>query len=190
MADTERVPTFVVGAELDSLVAEPEWHGLITKVRKVFHGQLAYSADWYPFELGAPNPPVDRIGVDAYFPVGAGNNATVGQLVDDWNAWWDALPRSIHPSKIVIDEIGIPAQDGAYEAPFSYGNPDLPLNFSIQSKWFTAACEVVQRRHIAGMYFWNVAFDYDPEGLSSPLSFVGRPGAEAIKRCFQGWNHR
>jgi hypothetical protein len=184
MAQADGVSTFIVGAELSSLAGEPQWQGLVSAARNLFHGQLTFSSDFDVFHEGDRTPNVDVQGVDAYFPVSASNDASVPELQADWNSWWTSLPSFDHPSDVVIDEIGIAAQDGEYAQPYNVGVPGQPLNLAIQYNWFTAACQTVQKLHIAGIYFWNLVYNESPSNLASPGSFVGRPGEQAIKNCF------
>jgi hypothetical protein len=182
-AQANGVATFIVGAELSSLAAEPEWPALIAKARIAYHGELAYSSNFDVFQKGDQQPPVDRLGVDAYFPVLVSSDAPLTQLEAAWDFWWSTLPHSIKPSKVVIDELGIAAQNGAYQVPYNTDFTGEPINTVIQTNWFAAACQAVQQFHIAGIYFWNVDFG-NPTEITSPSSIVERAGAQGIRKCF------
>jgi hypothetical protein len=184
MANTHKVTTFIVGAELNSLSGASQWKHLLAQARKLFRGELAYSSNWDTFHDGGPNPPADSIGVDTYFPVSAGNHAPVRKLIADWNSWWNTLPSDVNQQETVIDEVGIAAVDGAYAAPYESGEPSQPLKLSIQSNWFRAACSVVKNRHLAGIYFWRLTFGGSLTVSTSPTSFVGRPAERVIRNCF------
>lgn len=186
MAEADGVSTFIVGTELTTLQGDQEWPVLISKEKSDSHIEIAYSENWDSFHEGYPaTPPVNRLGVDDYSPVMVSSDASVEQLVQGWDSYWNTLPHGIDPSKVVIDELGIAAQDGGYQKPYNVDITGQPLNLSIQSNWFTAACQVVKQQGIAGVYFWNVPFDTNQSVESSPTSFVGRPGAQAIKSCFK-----
>jgi hypothetical protein len=184
MAQANGVTTFDVGAEFTSLEAEPEWAQLVSQARTVFSGQLAYSANFDTFHAGDPMPPVDRLGVDDYAPVELSDTAALAQVENAWDAWWETTPTSISLSQVVIDEMDIAAQDGAYQKPFATNLPGAPLNLAIQSTWFTAACQTVQQFRLAGIYFWAVNLGSSLTEATSPGSFIGRPGAGAISSCF------
>lgn len=184
MANTCKVTTFIVGAELDSLSGASEWKQLIAQARKLFRGELAYSVNWDGFHEGESNPPADSIGVDTYFPVSAGNHASVPELIGDWNSWWNTLPSDVNQHATVIDEVGIAAVDGAYAAPYESGEPSQPLKLSIQTNWFKAACSVVKNRNLAGIYFWSLTFGGSLTVSTSPSGFVGRPAQQVIRNCF------
>ena len=184
VAQANQVSTFILGAELNSIAAATEWKSLIKESQSIFHGQTGYSINWDAFHSTAPLPPVASLGVDAYDPVSVGSTASVSQLVAGINQWWSATPARIDQSKIVIDELGIANQDGAYLEPFAAQlPPSNPINFMIQQNWFSAYCQVVQIRHLAGIYYWGMLFDQTKPDTSM-MSFVGRSGAQAIKNCF------
>ena len=184
MANTCKATTFIVGAELNSLAGASQWKHLLAQARKLFGGELAYSANWDAFHEGGPNPPADSIGVDTYFPVSAGNHASVRVLIGDWNTWWNTLPSDINQNATVIDEVGIAAVDGAYAVPYESGEASQPLRLSIQANWFRAACSIVKNRNLPGIYFWRLTFGGSLTVSNGPTSFVGRPAQQVIRNCF------
>jgi hypothetical protein len=185
VAQDTGVSTFILGAEFNSLAADPQWSSLVNQANAVFHGQTAYSVNWDVFHSTSPDPPVDSLGVDAYDPVSVGPTASIKQLEDGINQWWATLPSRIIQSNTVIDELGIPAQNNAYLEPFAAQLPNEPLNLQIQFNWFTAYCQVIQARHLAGVYFWDLIFGENSNTVTQMMSFIGRPGARAIKSCFE-----
>ena len=187
IAEKYKVSTFIVGVELTSLQSSDQWNKLISKVRKIFHGQLGYSENWDVFHTGKRTPNLARIGVDAYFAVKATPNATIAQLTKGWESWFNTIPASINKSQLVIDEVGIASQNGAYLLPYYSGNKKQSLNFLIQSNWFTAACLTVKNLHLGGIYYWDLFFNNNHQVNSLPTSFVRRPGAQAIKSCFESF---
>ena len=89
---------------------------------------------------------------------------------------------------MVAQEVGIAAEDGAYQKPWLWGRPNAKLNPKIQVNWFTAACEAVERTGLNGIYFWMVDSSIDPKTVDpeteGSAGFIGRPGEDAIERCF------
>ena len=185
-AEKYKIPTFILGVELSSLQSLGQWNKLILKVQKIFHGQLGYSENWDMFHTGKITPNLKRIGVDAYFPIKVTPNVSINNLTKGWEDWFNTIPVNINKSLLVIDEVGIASQNGAYLQP-SYTGNDQPLNFLIQSNWFTAACTTVKNLHLGGIYYWDFFFNNSHQVNSFPTSFVGRPGAQAIKSCFESF---
>jgi hypothetical protein len=184
MAQANGAATFDVGAELTSLEAEPEWTQLVAQTRTVFSGQLAYSANFDVFHAGDPMPPVDRLGVDDYPPLDLSDTATLAQVESAWDAWWSAVPSSVDLTQVVIDELDIADQVGAYQKPYATTLPGAAADLAIQPTWFAAACQTVQQFHLAGIYFWDVGLGASLTVPTSPGAFIGGAGAGAISSCF------
>ena len=187
MASAHRVTSFTVGAELSSLAADPSWDAVDAWVRGVFHGKLSFSNNWDEFAAGhLGGGTVGQQGVDAYFPVHLGDQATVRELISALNGWLNT-PARIPLSGIVVQEAGIAAQPGSYAHPQAWtGSRDW--DFGLQARWYQAMCTVVRERHMAGLYFWDIDFNQNVSRPSPdsdpPLSFIGRQGALAVRSCF------
>ncbi|WP_433451937.1 glycoside hydrolase family 113 [Streptomyces sp. CA-142005] len=187
-ADSEKAATFVIGTELNSLEGDPHWDSVVTNAEKLFGGEVAYDANYDAYVRGPVTMPVTHLGVDAYFPVKVGDDASVDTLVNGWNSWLDRKSTGPLP-KITIAEAGIGAMHGAYHAPGDFYTKRA-VNPQVQANWYTAVCRVVQERHMSGVYWWSIYFDDDPntkpdDRVASRLDFAGRPLTEkAIKSCF------
>jgi hypothetical protein len=181
------VAEFVVGVELNSLQSNRRWTSLIADLRKVFKGELSYSVNFDAYEEDVPTPRVDTVGVDAYFSVSVGDKAPVDTLVDAWDQW---IGRHVggSPDELVLHEVGIAAQNGAYQHPARWGNTEVPLNLTVQKNWYQAICTAVETNNIGGVYFWYLRMHADP-GNEGPrqadrLSFVDRPAQNVIRACY------
>ncbi|MFC4503070.1 MULTISPECIES: glycoside hydrolase family 113 [Streptomyces] len=187
-ADGEKAATFVIATELNSLQGDPHWDSLVDDAEKLFTGEVSYDANWDAYVSGPVTMPVRHLGIDAYFPVKVGDDASVQTLVDGWDNWLDRKATGPLP-KITIAEAGIGAMNGAYHAPGDFYTKRA-VNPKVQANWYTAVCQVVQERHMSGVYWWSIYFDDDPntkpdDQKASRLDFAGRPQSEkAIKACF------
>ncbi|MFF3875351.1 glycoside hydrolase family 113 [Streptomyces sp. NPDC001978] len=187
-ADETKTNTFVIGTELNSLEGDPGWDTLVDSAEKTFSGEVAYDANWDNYVTGRINMPVSHLGVDAYFPVKVPDTAPVKDLVDGWNDWLDKKATGSLPN-ILVAESGIGAMNGAYHAPGDFYSRRA-VNTKVQANWYTAVCQVVQERHMQGVYWWSIHFEDDPntapdDKTASRLDFAGRPLSEkAIKACF------
>jgi hypothetical protein len=186
--------TFTIGTELTSLGGDPNWQPLIAAVRKVFHGphkQVAYSANFTLFVADGDGDVsgVDRVGVDAYWPIYLGQQATIAQLTAGWEQVLQRIAsHGISLRHLVLDEVGIPAISNTYQEPYAWGGGATPLNLQTQYYWFSAALNSVIKYHLAGVYFWRLDFGTNP-AKANPYAidhgtFAGRPGAAAIKKYF------
>jgi hypothetical protein len=188
MAQRTGVAEFDVGVELDSLATSSEWADLIAQARTYFHGEIGYDTNWSVATEGIMGPSsVNALGIDMYRPVSLPSSASVSQLDNAWTTWLRSLP-GVNLRDVAITEVGIPAQNGAFQHPFSTGSASSPISPVIQQKWFGAACDAMRQLHMSGIYFWNIALSLPPgtfnPATAPPMSFVGR-GSSAIKACFQ-----
>lgn len=191
MAQRHQVATLTVGVELASLESETaNWTKLIDALRREFTGEYTYNTNYPNFLANSSKVPVEATGVDAYFPVkDQPDSAGVDTIVAAWDKWLDRRSTGPMPTT-VVSETGIGAQNGAFEAPgdfYRYG----PVNPTVQATWYTAVCQVVKQRQMAGIYWWSINFHDDPltppTNGNSRLDFAGRPATEkAVRDCFSG----
>jgi len=185
MAEQEGVAFLSIGAELKSMSKErARWATLIDEVRRVFQGQITYSANWdeeVPFwDL------VDFIGIDAFFPLQAPDGATVPDLVQAWGKWTGYL-RSLkagYNKSVVITEIGLVNQRGAYRLPFA-SDHGTEIDLQAQANYYKAAFIALEGL-VDGFYWWAVDINkLKPLPGSSPsFSPLGKPAEEVLKRYF------
>lgn len=188
MAQAVGAAQFEIGAELNSLSVDDRWEPLVSQARTVFHGTIGFSNNWDVFHVGRLGPAsVDSQGLDAYFPVSIGDDATVDQLAAAWIDWLNGVPKHIDLRQVVLTEVGIAAQPGSYIEPNAPGDESKPIDRQIQQRWFAAACRAMRYHRMAGIYFWMLDLNHPPGTFDSatgdPLSFVGRGDSE-ITSCF------
>jgi hypothetical protein len=177
----------VIGVELNSLQADSRWASLISAVRQIFRGKITYSANFDAFENKAATPAVDGVGVDAYFKVSSPNNAPINTLATAWQQWIDQYAGK-SADKLVLHEVGIAAQNGAYLHPGQWGSANVSINLTVQANWYAAICQAVEAKNIAGVYFWNVRMHANP-GHEDPqqadrMTFVDRPAQTTLRDCY------
>ncbi len=177
-------------ADLEQYAPASQWRAFFSQVSKVYHGQISYAV-WgrhYYKASGRMLPPVAAMGLTAYPDIHFRHVQcpaipTVRQLVRSWRSLFRQVPATLI-ARTSIDEIGIPAGCGAWNAPWNW-NKRYPPNQAVQARWFTAACLTVRQLNIRAIYFWNanLADDpYHPPAGSLP-SFEGKLGARAIRHC-------
>lgn len=190
MAAGHPVTEFVLGAEFQALEGDPRWAALAQYARDRFPGTIGYDANWDSPAAQRTRLPTDRVRVDAYPILGVADNATTAELTAAWSEW---LRRELPAGGAgeVLSEIGIATQPGAFAQPFQYALPGVPLDESVQERWFTAACAAARERGLAGIYWWRLDFHLDLRGADPATdradSFTGRAGEQAIRRCFSEW---
>jgi hypothetical protein len=185
-AETFDAAAIVIGTELNSMERDKRWSRVTKAAAKIFHGELGYSAnhDRLPGSM-----PIDGVvkSVDAYPPVDLPDTATVPEITAELNKWLAANTIGATPN-LVLAEVAISAHGGAYKKPFSTA-ADGVLVPQIQQRWFDAACALMHKRNLGGMYFWMINLDADPRTAkptaAAPMDFVGGPAEKNVRACFK-----
>jgi hypothetical protein len=187
VAQATGVSELVIGVELNSIQADTRWNPLISSVREVFHGKITYSANFDAYQHKMATPAVNDVGIDAYFGVTEPDTATVDALAAAWVRWIDKYAAK-NTRTLVLHEVGIAAQDGAYAHPAQWGTSTVPLNLGIQDNWYAAVCKAAEQTSLGGMYFWNVSLRQNP-GHEDPrqndrMTFIDRPAEATLRICY------
>jgi len=192
MAQAHHVEHFCISTELNSLSHLSNWSTAIAIAHLVYHGDITFSYSWSATvskQLHASTSPA----IDTYPSL---TSARLGdspaRLLSLWNSLLSTARYAV-PSiaKTTIDEIGIPAQSGAYSSPYNFSLPlsKYPFNQTVQVNWFTAACAFMKSHHMKGIYYWGPFLSnnsgsmlrYPNPGRTSDI----QPAAQlAIKKCF------
>jgi hypothetical protein len=193
IAQTDHVEHFAIQSELDSLADLPNWTTAIQLSRGIYSGNIVFDYSW-----DTPTVKVSRPGttlaIDTYPKVNSPVTATPAQILSQWNHLLTTRTYYRVPSisKVTIDEIGIAAQDGAYQQSYKgqlTPTSTYPFNQTIQVNWFTAACTFMKEHHLKGIYYWGpwLAASYGAM-LSKPdankPSDIQPQAGSAIRRCF------
>ena len=184
MAQKYHISEYVIGTEMKRLSPAKQWKSFLAKSAKIFRGQISYAQNqsvYFPPDTDLP--PTTLTGVDMYEPLkNLSAGASLSKVEAAYDKFFAEMPASI-VGRSAIQETGIEARVGAYQAP-----PNLTLTGTldptIQYNWFTAGCEAVKRFHLRAIFFWKVDLADNPAHPATSLStWEGRLGAVAISRC-------
>lgn len=192
MAQANHVEYFALQTELDSIARASNWISEISLSHAIYKGALVWDYSWKA-SVGKIARRGTTFAIDAYPQLhSVSNAATPSTLAADWGA---VLKQGAYKvpaiSATTIDEIGIPAQDGAYANPSQAALPlsTHPFNQAIQANWFSGACLFMKQHHMHGIFFWGPYLNENSGALlTSPdpnRSSNFQPKAQtAIKHCF------
>jgi hypothetical protein len=174
LARQEGVDVFVMGTEYASMSRdEAAWREIVAEVRRSYDGEIVYAANWDEYEQVQWWDAVDKIGVDAYFPLSSDNDPGDAALA---GAWRDIATRlAQHGSRwdkqVLVTEFGYQARDGANVSPW-WAPTDTP-DTGEQARCLEAAYEAMSTEPgIDGSYLWKTF--YDPAEDQDDFDVIGR----------------
>jgi hypothetical protein len=139
IAQGHGVDVMSVGSELVS--AEPkldQWTKTIAKVRETFKGNLTYSANWDHYNTVPFWDQLDLIGMNSYYTLGKGPDASVGEIEGRWKKIQHdlhAFQSQVHKPLIFL-EAGWCSLSNAASAPWDYTQTDLPADPDLQKRLY------------------------------------------------------
>ncbi len=160
-AETHKVPLFAVGLEYEATTHhEKEWRGLIRAVRKVYSGQITYSANWDRMDKVPFWDALDLIGVQGYFPMSWGDQThpTREQILERWNGPIEELRKlhQTHGKPVLFAEIGYDLSAKAAVEPWLSAAQNNAENRALRRRLMEVALARLEAEpFIAGMFWWK-----------------------------------
>ena len=172
LAEANNMEALCIGTELQQTVAhEAEWRALIREVRRVYHGQLTYAANWSgEFEQVAFWDALDYIGIQAYFPLSQTERPAKAALLQ---AWQEPMRRMIAVQKrfkkpVVFTEIGYKTTPDAAIKPWMWPDRQAvssPTDAVTQRVCYEALFETFwPQPWFGGLFVWKWYPGLQPDG--------------------------
>lgn len=183
---------FDIAVELSSLGDDLLWYGVIHEARLVYDGELGWCSNWDAYSLGQTGPDnLDVYGIDFYPRLNLAEDSDIDEIAEAMRAWLaTASIGNGNGHKVVLSEVGIAAQAGAYINPADWGVPDKPMAPIIQSRWISAAWGVVSDLDLPGMFVWMLDLNHPIPGWDdtkwSKLPLLIFYSDHAIAWCYGG----
>ncbi len=180
LAQENKIEILCIGTELQQTTKrEKEWRSIIAKIRSVYKGQLLYAANFHQeYEHIRFWDALDYIGVQAYFPLSKNQEATLSELITNWNEPLAAIER-VHKKfnkPVVFTEIGYRSDVDAAVEPWRWPqeSSDIQISNEAQYNCYLAFFKAAWNKSwLIGVYFWKwyphgprrmVAIDFTPQG--------------------------
>lgn len=187
LAADQRVAGLAIGSELHSLDQDARpWLPLIAALRRVYRGQLVYSANWFGYDRVALWQLVDVMGISAYFSLVGRHEPrpSLERLVHGWREqrvqierWWARLRKPL-----IFTELGYHSARGCAAEPWQEG-VEGPADLAAQTSAFAAFGRAWRdATFLRGIYVWNWFGWGGPH--SREYTPRGKPAAELICRWF------
>jgi hypothetical protein len=197
LAQKYHVNEFITGTERTTLEESPRWTWFFTVAAKIYSGTLSY-AMWggEPHDGGFfwgqnCSMPIEVCGITAYPNTFLPNNASQQQVTQAWENVLSRIPMSVL-ARTEINEIGIPAVQGAYQKPWNFSLTGTEDD-QVQARWFTGVCQAAKAYNMLGVWFYPLPVEQDPYTLAAPSDISGtgylsdfggrKSSEEAIKNC-------
>lgn len=186
------VALFCIGTELETFVrSRPAyWKNLISKVRKVYKGQLTYAANWDEYSRVPFWDSLDLIGIDAYFPLSEAQHPTLEELRTGWKRWKQEI-REFHEAlgkPILFTEYGYRSMDYTAKKPWLVDRNQERVNLEAQAIAKKALLEEFWKEDwFAGGFVWKWFIHHTRAGGASDNRFTpqNKPAQDVIREYYQ-----
>jgi T5SS/PEP-CTERM-associated repeat protein len=180
IADDKGVELFSIGCEFNNLensANNQRWIDTIADVRTHYSGPLTYSANWNNGGIGGGYNAIewwdqlDKIGIDAYFPVSTTANPSPASLETSWNNTAntiDAWRTANFPEKrVLFTEVGYSSYDGTTMTPYALADGQTS-DEAEQAAAYDALLNVMEQREWwDGAFWWNWETNPTPTNSTS-----------------------
>ncbi len=177
---------FCVGSELVSTEKmRRRWADLIQRVRKVYPGKLAYSANWDHYAPVSFWDLVDVAGLTAYYRLARHGGATEQEM---WRTWkgirakilsWSV--RTGHP--FIFTEVGYPSMVKGAVHPWNY-TLGTPVSLKEQTRAYSAFIRAWNGTpELRGVFLWNW------HGQGGPQDWRYTPRGKPAESMIRKWFH-
>ena len=161
IAQGHGVDLMSVGSELVS-TERPEhldqWTKTIAKVRSVYHGALTYSANWDHYNAVLFWDQLDLIGMNSYYKLGDGPDASVTEIEGRWRK----IQKDLHAFQAKVGkpllflEAGWCSLANAASEPWDYTQTQLPVDDDLQKRLYEAFFNVwYGDPKLGGFFMWE-----------------------------------
>ncbi|HKE16121.1 MAG TPA: hypothetical protein VKB80_14695 [Kofleriaceae bacterium] len=185
LAASESAAALVVGSELGfSEGWRDRWYHLLSRVERVYRGELVYSANWDHYREVSFLARLDHLGVSAYFELARGGEASEAELVAAWRRAAARLRAFAREKRVSLwlTEVGYPSRDGAAAHPWDY-TATGPIDLEEQRRCFAALIAAWDgAAELDGLFVWNWWGEGGPrDGDYTPR---GKPAEKLLRRWF------
>lgn len=183
---------FCIGTELryTTLQKPEEWQALIRDIRKVYHGDLTYAANWgEECEKLSFWPELDFIGINCYYPLHKGDEASDQELQKGAERVVEKL-EGIHQRAqrpIWFTEIGYRSAEAPWKSPHAEADRRA-IDEQAQARCFEAILAATQDENwIKGYFWWKWPSDLShDESNGRGYTPVGKPAQTVLAKYYLG----
>ena len=190
LAEIHDMDMLCMGVEFSiaTLTHEEEWTKMFRKVRKLYHGQMTYAANWGDeFEKVGFWNELDFIGLNCYYPLSKKDNPTNKELKQNF----ESIKKKIetvaqkYQKKIVFTEIGFRSINAPWKNPHAEG--DDSFNEQHQERCYDVVFKGIQNADWCnGILWWKFPTYLNYRGReNSAFTPNNKTTEQVVKRFFR-----
>jgi len=185
VAEANHVDVMAVGSELVSTEnTTSQWSLTIRQMRRDFHGQLTYSANWDHYAAVPFWDQLDLVAINSYYTLGENSSVTVPQIVSKWHDIQKGLfafEKKVGRPFFFM-EVGWCSQANAAKVPWDYTQTTVPVDLELQKKLYEGFFESWWGvKEFGGFMIWA----WDPNGggpNDRGYTPHGKPAEEVLRQ--------
>lgn len=179
---------FNIGTELESLMDDPRWSGMVERVRAIYAGKLSYAmVGTRVTDLRIPQVAkrVDLIGVNAWYGAKLPVGAVPAEIFKALRKWPKKIERFGERAgrPVYFSEAGSPSTSIGYVEPTVVDATASPSG-DAQGSSYGALCRLAQRSGAVGLVWWATTLD-PPEQAELDRGYdpLGKPAEQLLAGC-------
>ena len=195
IAEAGKVEVLAVGSELVSTERYTEqWRRVIAETRKIYHGQLTYSANWDHYKVVEFWDALDMVGMTTYYKLSNDPNPAPASLAEAWKPIKRGLLRWQEESgkPLLFTEVGWCSQEGASIEPWNYyyRQTATPEGLKEQANCYRAFMQTwTDVPEVAGTIWWEWT---NTAGGTDDFNYIpkGKPAERVLRDWFASLRHK
>ena len=177
----------MVGSELVSTQDKvAQWTRTISQVRRAFKGQITYSSNWDNYTQVPFWNQLDLISMNSYWKLGRDQNASVGEIIENWRAIQKDVLAFTKKQKmpLMFSEVGWCSLENAASEPWDYTRTEEDVDLDHQKRLYEGYFKSWYRNPaLGGFMIW----EWTPEdGGEDDMGYTpeNKPAEEVLKQSF------
>ncbi len=189
IADSTHAELFCIGTELGNTISQRPlfWNRLIDTVKKNYHGQITYAANWDDYNIVPFWKQLNFIGIDAYFPLVNDVTPSAESIADAWNHYLPDLEKISNDNgrPVLFTEYGYRNAGACAAEPWK--EDAASINNTAQANAYEGFYKAFANKNwFAGGFVWKWYGEHNPPSKNK-IDFTPqeKPAEEVIRRWYK-----
>ena len=189
LAEIHNIEMFCAGVEFAhaTLAKEEEWRKILGSIKKLYHGQLTYAANWgYEFEQIKFWDEVDFIGLNCYYPLSESDTPSDRELKSRFEGVKDKIKKVYkeYQKPIVFTEIGFRSIPAPWKNPHAEDSEEYKAED--QARCYEVVFEGIKNEPwCAGILWWKYPSYLSYRGVeNNAFTPNNKPAEKVVAKWF------